>query len=102
MYFTKDNSWPVSPENYYLVDGGTLQEREYNRSYLDQVRINHLNDEERLNLLKTIEHYSQLFYRKNSNLTFRSATKHRIITKDDIPVFAKTYRYPYIHREEVK
>lgn len=48
-----------------------------------------------------MENYGQLFYETKSNLTFTNAIKHRIITKDDIPVFARTYRYPYIHREEV-
>lgn len=28
--------------------------------------------------------------------------KHEIKTKDEIPVHSKTYRYPYIHKEEVK
>ncbi|GBP97604.1 Retrovirus-related Pol polyprotein from transposon 297 [Eumeta japonica] len=39
---------------------------------------------------------------KESDLTFTNAIKHEIRTTNNIPIAAKTYRYPYIHKNEVK
>lgn len=53
-------------------------------------------------LLKIIKNYSDIFYQENSKLTFTSAIKHKIRTTNNVPIFSKSYRYPYIHKEEVK
>lgn len=39
---------------------------------------------------------------KNRNITFTNAIKHKITTTDDVPVFTKSYRYPYCHKDEVR
>ena len=39
---------------------------------------------------------------EGDKLTFTNAIKHHINTKDDIPVYTKSYRYPYCHKEEVQ
>jgi len=48
-------------------------------------------------LLAVCNQYRQLFY--DENLNFSNAVKHSIPTTDNIPVHAKTLRYPYIHKE---
>ena len=98
IYLENENAWPVSLDNYCFINDNLL-----NQWYLEKIRDeDHLYAEEKDNLLNTLAKYSHLFYRENSNLTFTGVIKHRIITKDDIPVFAKTYRYPYIYKDEVK
>lgn len=41
-----------------------------------QIRIDHLNCEEKPGLLKIIKNYSDIFYQENSKLTFTSAIRH--------------------------
>jgi hypothetical protein len=68
----------------------------------DQLRLDHLNKEERDGLVKLISDYQQIFHLKSEKLTFTNGVKHRINTKDDIPVYTKSYRYPYCLKEEVQ
>lgn len=68
----------------------------------DQLRLEHLNKEERVGLVKLISDYQQIFHLKSNKLTFTNVVKHRIDTKDNIPVYTKSYRYPYCLKEEVQ
>ncbi|EEZ99857.1 Retrovirus-related Pol polyprotein from transposon 17.6-like Protein [Tribolium castaneum] len=43
-----------------------------------------------------------IFYCENLPLTFNNQIKHYIRTKDNNPIFTKTYRYQEIHKEEVR
>lgn len=61
----------------------------------------HLNKEEKIILSKILLHFQDCFYEPGTDLSFTSAIKHRILTTDDVPVHAKTYRYPVKQREEV-
>lgn len=67
-----------------------------------QLRIDHLNEEEKKKLFKLISQYQSTFHLKSEMLTFGNTIKHRIDTKDDIPVHTKSYRYPYSLKEEVQ
>lgn len=68
----------------------------------DQLRLDHLNKEERVGLIRLISDYQQIFHLKSEKLTFTNVVKHRIDTSDDIPVYTKSYRYPYFLKEEVQ
>lgn len=48
IYLTEDNSWPVTCDNYHLVDD--LPDGNCQDSVIDKVRLDHLNEEEKLNL----------------------------------------------------
>lgn len=67
----------------------------------EQIRVEHLNSEEKTKLLQLINKFKKIFYTENSDLTFTNAIKHEIRTVNNIPINTKTYRYPYIHKEEV-
>lgn len=54
------------------------------------------------NLLKVIAAYENVFYVKGQQLPFTDAIKHRISTRDDVPIHTKSYRYPFCHRDEVQ
>ena len=69
---------------------------------LSQIRTDHLNYEEKIKLIRMLDNYKKVFYMEGQNLTFTNAIKHSIITKDDLPIHAKSYRYPYCHRDEVQ
>lgn len=69
---------------------------------LKQLRIDHLNPDEREKLLQVITKHENVFFMKGTHLSFTSAIKHSIKTKDDLPVHAKSYRYPFCHKEEIQ
>lgn len=66
------------------------------------IRSKHLNQEEKYELKKLILQYPEILHRPNDKLTFTSNIKHDIKTTDEIPIYTKSYRYPYIHKEEVQ
>lgn len=67
-----------------------------------KIRTSHLNSEEKSKILKLISEYSDIFYRENTPLTFTNKIKHKIRTTDEIPIYTKSYRYPFIHKTEVE
>ncbi|XP_063891879.1 retrovirus-related Pol polyprotein from transposon 297 [Helicoverpa armigera] len=80
----------------------TCNNKARTREVLSRLRIDHLNAEEAINLTKLCAEYSDVFYLEDEPLTFTNRIKHSINTTDELPVYSKTYRYPYIHREEVQ
>lgn len=72
------------------------------RQVLPKLRTEHLNPEELANLRALCERYADVFYLEGEPLTFTNKIKHSIKTTDEAPVYTKSYRYPYVHREEVK
>ena len=66
------------------------------------LRINHLNAEEKSTIINLCNEYSDIFYKSGDDLTFTSKIKHEIKTTDEIPIHSKSYRYPYVHKQEVK
>lgn len=69
---------------------------------LDALRLEHLNDEEKENILELIDQNSDLFHLPNEPLTMTNAVTHKIPTTDEIPVHVKQYRYPHVHKEEIE
>ena len=61
-----------------------------------------MNSEEKNSILKLLKDYSDIIYIEGTPLTFTNKVKHHIKTTDEIPVYTKSYRYPQIHREEVR
>lgn len=53
-------------------------------------------------IYKFCKRYEDIFFNELHNLTFSNQIKHSIKTKDDVPIYTKSYRYPYIHREEIR
>ena len=105
LVFSMDRA--VQAEAYNIQCTSTERScNKHTRSRADEVlsrlRTNHLNEEERINLETLCGKYADVFYIDGEPLTFTNKIKHRIRTVDEIPVFTKSYRYPYVHREEVK
>lgn len=72
------------------------------KEVISRLRTDHLNKEERINLETLCNKYADIFYIEGEALTFTNKIKHRIRTTDEVPVYSKSYRYPYIHRDEVR
>lgn len=72
------------------------------KEVLSRLRTDHLNAEELINLRNLCANYADVFYLEGESLTFTNKIKHKIRTTDEIPVHTKSYRYPYVHRQEVR
>lgn len=68
----------------------------------NEIRTDHLNYEEKEELLRLCNEYSDIFAKENEPLTSTHVVKHKIRTTDDIPIHSKLYRYPQVHKEEVE
>lgn len=68
----------------------------------ENLRTNHLNAEEKAALKNLILKFKSIFHNPNQTLTFTNRVKHEIKTSDEIPIHSKPYRYPYIHKNEVR
>lgn len=82
----------------------TLKEQDPSRvnDVLARLRTDHLNPEEQANLKTLCAQYADVFYIEGEPLTFTNKIKHNIRTHDEIPVYTKSYRYPFVHRQEVR
>jgi len=71
----------------------------------DELRTDHLSNVERDSLVKICEEFNDIFRLPGDTLTFTAATEHTIPTPTIDPmrgINTKSYRIPYIHREEVQ
>lgn len=66
------------------------------------IRTDHLNKEEKDLICHICREFDDIFYREEQRLSFTNQVKHRIQTTDDIPIYTKSYRYPFVHKEEVR
>ena len=93
---------PVCAEILNIECTRPQQPSERVHDVISRLRTNHLNPEEKANLVALCSRYSDVFYIDGEKLTFTNKIKHRIRTTDEVPIHAKNYRYPFIHRQEVK
>lgn len=89
--------------NMIEVNHTTVQNKKLDcNSIRDKIRTNHLNNEEEKSLLKLLSTYEDILHQDGQQLTFTNKVKHEIKTKDEIPVYTRSYRYPYVHKEEIQ
>ncbi|KAL0880701.1 hypothetical protein ABMA27_001917 [Loxostege sticticalis] len=69
---------------------------------LKQLRVSHLNHEEKELLFQLCSEYSDIFHLPGESLTYTNALKHEIKTTTDVPIHVKSYRFPEIHKAEVR
>lgn len=75
----------------------------HNKTDISQViRTEHLNQEEKNEILTLCRKYKEIFYNEKSDLTFTNAVKHQIRTTDEAPVYVKSYRHPHAMKAEIQ
>jgi len=78
----------------------SIQERKENLR--KQLRLEHLNREEKRAIGKICENFCDIFHLEQDTLTFTTAIAHEITTRiDNAPVNVRSYRLPEKHKEEV-
>lgn len=75
---------------------------ELQKNNLNKLRIEHMNDEERKEILKICTEYKDIFYCQDIPLSFTNDVKHRIRTKHEDPINVKSYRLPPVQAEEIE
>lgn len=71
-------------------------------NFFNSLRTDHLNTEEKDEVIKLCKEFTDIFYNESSNLSFSNAVKHKIRTLDDEPVYTKPFRHPYMMRTEIQ
>jgi hypothetical protein len=66
------------------------------------IRTDHLNTEEKEAITSLCHEFSDIFHKDDDKLTFTNQIKHQIKTSDEIPIHTRSYRYPFVHKLEVK
>jgi hypothetical protein len=66
------------------------------------LRLNHLNNEEKQSIEPIIENFNDIFYLPGDKLKGTNKITHSINTTDNTPISVKQYRYPPIHKDEIK
>lgn len=89
-------------EQFKRVNKAPVPPSDRVKQVLSKLRTNHLNPEERTNLESLCAQYADVFYIEGEPLTFTNQIKHSIRTTDEVPVYTKTYRYPFVHKQEVQ
>lgn len=59
------------------------------------IRLSHYNKEERDKIRQVCSEYCDIFY------SFTNKITHKINTKNENPIYVKTYQYPEGHKDEV-
>lgn len=68
----------------------------------NNIRTSHLNSEEKAKILNLCQKFKDIFHSENSDLTFTNAVKHKIRTKDEEPVYVKSFRHPHAMKTEIQ
>lgn len=87
------------------IDGKNNLEYEqdtYLKENLRNLRLNHTNQEENDKIRKLCFEFRDIFYCDRIPLTFTNQIRHRIKLKDESPIYTKSYRYPEVHKNEIK
>ncbi|XP_051156206.1 uncharacterized protein LOC127278513 [Leptopilina boulardi] len=66
------------------------------------LKLEHLNDSEKQELIPTLRKYCHQFHLPGDSLGFTKVIQHTIETIDEVPVNSKYPRYPEVHKQEIK
>ena len=69
---------------------------------LETLNLKGLNEEEKQSLLPLLSNYSSQFHLPGDSLGATTVLAHKILTTDENPINTKQYRYPPIHRDEIR
>ena len=102
--FSNLNFEPIIKENTSIQTFNKENTSQFDRQneIINQLRTDHLNEEEKELITQICLEFSDIFYLEGDHLTFTNEIKHSIQTKDAKPIYTKSYRYPQVHKEEVK
>lgn len=66
------------------------------------LRLDHLTPLEKSKIIPLCHEFKDIMYHENCDLTFTSQTKHFIRTKDERPIYTKSFRHPPAMNSEIQ
>lgn len=79
-----------------------LEAIEFSRELQNRIQLEHLNEEEKREILKTLNRFQKLFFKEGDRLTSTMKIQHEIRTTTEEQINSKLYRYPPQHEAEVR
>lgn len=67
-----------------------------------QLRLNHLNEQEKDKIRTLCHQFKDIMYHENCDLSLTSQTTHKIRTTNDRPIYTKSYRHPPSMQKEIQ
>ena len=61
-----------------------------------------LSDSEQASILEIVKEFPYQFYLPSDQLNSTTKIQHKIVTTDEIPINTKQYRFPLVHKEQIK
>ena len=80
----------------------SLSKTERVRIILEKIGANKLERPRRKRVIKLVKKFPYLFYLPGDDFPGTTLTTHHIPTIDDLPLSTKQYRYPPVHKEEIR
>jgi hypothetical protein len=114
---TKVNVWttsPIIPKNLpklglHINNFETIEpisadsDEDLSREKIERLlRTQHLSELEKIRLLDSIHQNQRTLLKQNEKLSATTAIKHKINTKDENPVYTKSYRYPHHFKKDIE
>lgn len=85
----------VQPPNFNLIDKSPPP------FDVNKLRLDDLNEEEKSAIVQLFKEFPDVIYQEGTPLGCTANVTHHIRTTDEIPTYAKNYRFPEIYREEL-
>ena len=92
---------PLPKQSFLFITQNSYEPR-HSEIVLNNVRDEHLNEEDKDSLHKILREYDDIFFVEGDSLSTTNLTEHEINTGNHPPISVKTYRYPEIHKNEVE
>lgn len=89
------------PRHATILSLSNSRKRNREHEIIDNLRLSHLNDQERKSVIDMCLKYKDIFHLPNDPLSCTNSIQHEINVTDPTPVFARSYRYPEVHKKEV-
>lgn len=94
---------PIEEDSQILnLNTETNQDASRLKKLEELIQTQHLNPEEKESIVKLCRDYHDIFHLEGDHLTHTTLMKHEIHLNTNIPVTARTYRYPEALKGEVK
>lgn len=92
----------VTPTEYVHVESPSMTEPNNLPKISELIRVGHLNEEEKKEILHLCTKYKDVFYYENTDLTFNNKVKHKIRVTTEQPIYVKSFRHPKSMQEEIQ
>jgi len=107
------NDIPITNQNHFLAQPNPETNQHFKNpireisdnqesAITSPYRLDHLNEEERINLISLLKQYQHIQYKEGDQLSFSNQEKHIINTTHNSALHTKPYSYPQAYEQEVE